>query len=391
VFINPRKSDGDPVGMCGTYVMFKVLSNLHLDDDDIYSNLYRKCLPHVAIATVSDVMDVSIWYNRVAVRAGLEIMNSGVMLWDKLSTVLNIPVRYSYKDIGYVVAPYINTGNRTSREELYYEILVNDNEEELDSLILEGARLNASRKSVRKTVLSNVLMSIDPATVHNSIALIVEAPMAINGILANAIGEVHSVPTICFSLNKEDNTLAGSARACVDHVHIAKAFNRMADMDSDLFIAHGGHAGAGGCCIPFNKFDVFKKLFDIASSEFPKPKEVKKTDIILDINTKHLTPSVIDWVNYSGPYGKGWILPQLRGVFRLQGMFHVGTMAILMLQGANGKKYKATYFYNKNETKDSVSDRLVRNSIVTAIFEPQYYRRKNSISVSLMIHEIMEK
>jgi len=391
VFINPQKVDGDPIGMCGTYVVFKVLSNLYKDDKDIYTNLYKPCLPHVAIATISDVMSLNIWYNRVVVRAGLDIMNSDIPLWDKLSEALNIPISYSYKDIGYVLAPFINTGNRASREELYLEILTTEDETKLDLLIQEGCQINITRKSVRKKVLSNVMMSIDTSTIQNSLALIVEAPMAINGILANSIGDTYNVPVVCFSVNKKNNTLSGSARACVEHVHIAKMFNRMAELDSELFLGQGGHAGAGGCTIPFDKFDTFKKLFDIAASEFVKPDVVKDNEIIMDINTKYLTPSVIDWINYAGPYGKDWIMPKLRGSFRLMGMFHVGSLAILNVLGANGKKYKATYFYNKNETMDSINDRLTKGTVISVVFEPQYYRRRNKVSVSLLIHEITEK
>jgi len=194
VFINPHRTPGDPIGMCGAYVVFKVLSGLYKGDEDIFEKLYKPCLPHVAIATVTDVMSVDIWYNRIAVRAGMQLMNSDTGMWHMLSKMMSVPGSFSYKDIGFVLGPFINTGNRASAEELYFRILTAEpGDPELPNLIETGMRLNATRKKVRKETLGRAMLEVIPSQVDCSVCLVVDSTMAINGILANNIGEIYNV------------------------------------------------------------------------------------------------------------------------------------------------------------------------------------------------------
>ena len=390
VFINAQQFDNDPKHMCGCYVTFKVMSSLYKDDPDIYNNFYRPCLPHVAIATVSDVMSLNIWYNRVAVRAGLQLMNIDQGLWKLLGIKLGLPAVYRYKDIGYSIAPFINTGNRSSTEELCYEILVTEDIPKLSYLIDQGIKNNIRRKEIKKHSLAKVMDGINVTKVGKSLSIIMECSMSINGIVANAVGESFRVPTTCFVLDKENKTLSGSSRAVLSHVSIADTYNKMKELDSNLFHACGGHKGAGGCCIDFDKFDRFQELFEKVISELPVPDKDDVKDIVIDYNTKYLDYSVIEDIDFAGPYGKDWIMPKLRGMFKVDRVIHTKALAIFTLRGLNGKLFKATYFYPSNETILSLDDLVPTGAVVDVIFEPQYYKRYNATNFTLLIDTIQE-
>jgi len=393
VFINPHRTHGDPIGMCGAYTVFKVLSGLYVDDEDIFEKLYRPCLPHVAIATVTDVMGVDIWYNRIAVRAGIQLMNADTGMWDMLSKMMSIPGSYSYKDIGFILGPFINTGNRASAEELYFSILTSEPDNpELPELIETGMRLNIARKKVRKETLGRAMLEVIPSQVDCSVCIVVDSTMAINGILANNIGEVYNVPCVCFSHVPESDTLAGSARACVGYANISEMFIEMNRLHPDLFLAYGGHSGAGGCSIKTDKLELFKMVLNDVSRK-RKESWVGKSetkDIIIDISTAGLTPGVVDAINHAGPYGKGWVMPSLRGVFRIAKAIHLKGISILNLMTAGGMDVKGTYFHRDNDTVESVSDLMPRGAIIKAIFEPQYYKRNGRTDLTVVINDLTE-
>jgi len=391
VFINPQKVVGDPVGMCGCYVVFKILSNLYRDDPDIYNNLYVPCLPHVAIATVTDVMSLALDYNRTVVRAGLQIINTSSGLWSVLADKLGTTGKFYYKDIGFKLGPFINTGNRVSREELFYHILIESDISMLTSLVEEGVELNTNRKGVRKQALVDAVANIVPSEVGNSLAIMIDTTMSINGIIAGNVGELYNVPVTCFMKSNDGKILTGSARAIVDHVSIVDVFNAMKIIDNNLFIGCGGHKGAGGCSIPFDKLPRFKELFEEVISAIPKPTTEVIDKPYLNINTKYLTPGMVDDIDYAGPFGKDWDIPLVCGVFKIVTMIAMKTMAIVKLITPSGLEISGTYFYKDGDTKLSIEDKFYRGVIIEALFELQYYKRYHRTNFTILISTITEK
>jgi len=383
VIVNPQQNiKDDPIGLSGCATFFKVLANLFTTDES-KAEYYRKCLPYAAITTVSDVMPLDIPYNRMIVRAGLQLMNSSDGLWGRLANALGLPGAYSYKSIGYVIAPYINTGNRTSKEELFYKILTDPTDED----IKEGIKLNTSRKRVRADAMRLAMDSLEGMPVGKSLSIIVDTPMAINGIIANNLGEAYRVPTTCFMVVGDGSRLAGSARGVLKEMHIADMFKEMAAIDDSLFISSGGHSGAGGCNIHRDKFNRFKELFELVASKIKTVKEVVDRRYIIDINTKYLNHGIVEEVDYAGPYGKNWEFPLFRGKFKIKGVIALGNMAIVTMVTAGGMDIKGTYFYKDSDTKSNIEYALERNTVVELIFEPQFYKRYQRINFTILIDE----
>lgn len=390
VFINPQKTDNDPKDMCGCFVVFKVLSGLYKDDNDIYNNLYRDCLPHVAIATVSDVMDMSVIYNREVVRAGVQIMNTTDGLWSMLNTKLGLTGTFTYKDIGFTIGPLINTGNRSSQEGLFYRMMVEKDPVKQEELIERCIGVNIRRKKEKKESMSIINSSISRTDINKTLSLIVDTSMSINGVIANTLGEQYKVPTTCFMRVGDSDVLAGSSRTILSHLHMAEIYKEMASMDKDLFIAYGGHQGAGGCSIKFDKFPTFKKLFEEVVAKAKKPTGSEAEEFILKINTKHLAYGVVEDIDYAGPYGKNWPAPKLSGFFKLLSVIPMSGLAIFKLMTPSRQIIKGTYFYTNDDSILSIENNFERGSVVEVLFEPQYYRRYNRVNFTLLIEKIKE-
>lgn len=387
VFINPQHYPGDPVGYCGTMVLFKVVSNFYKDDPDIFNNFFIPCLPHAAIATVSDVMDMSIPYNRLIVSAGLQIMNMDIPLWQILKKALGIAAYYKHKDIGFKVAPLINTGNRASREELIYSMLTETSELELLKLVDEACYLNTSRKAARVAAIQQVKALLAKEVIGNAITVTMSSPMAIGGIIANSIGELYQVPTTCFTKTADGKHWAGSARAVVPYVSISEVFQTMKSMSPDLFIGCGGHQGAGGCTIPIDMYDEFKRLFDLVVSRIEKPAVATALEP-MKLPNAVITPDMVRALDLAGPYGKGWPEPKFTCKVMLKHILALPTLAIITVMLSNKYVIRGTLFYSDEIDQGYVKSRYTVGMVTDIVFEPQYYERNGKISLSFIMSKI---
>ena len=75
-FVNPMREDSTyPKSISGCCTAFLVLVQLAKSKNMKFDKLYE-IIPYVAISTITDIMDMSIPYNRFIVELGLRIMNS---------------------------------------------------------------------------------------------------------------------------------------------------------------------------------------------------------------------------------------------------------------------------------------------------------------------------
>jgi len=390
VFINPHKSPNQPTGYCGGGVIFKILSNLFTPGSKDMNKYLSSCLPHAACATVGDVMGMDFWYNRQIVNAGIQYMNSDTLLWRKLIVALNIPGKIHTRHIGYVLCPFINTGNRSDAEQLFYDILVNEPTTPIDELIATGVHYNTTRKAVRIKISSVVEDRVAKEGVDKSVTTIIDCELAIAGIIANQIGETYSVPAVCFALDKDKRQYNGSARAVLPYINIVEVFRTIDKLSPGVFIKYGGHKGAGGCSVPYDKYEEFKTLFNKVVGEVPVPTDV---DVVLPpiaLAGVDITPGLVDIVDIAGPYGKNWPAPVFKTRVTIKMVRLFKTMGIMEVATNTGMVVSCTMFYNKNLSKDLVEYICERGKSVTITYEPQHYKRGNKTSLSFMVSNVEE-
>ncbi len=89
----------------------------------------------------------------------------------------------------------------------------------------------------------------------------------VHGISASRLKDMFGRPTVFLTLKTNNpEVITGSIRG-IDTFHVYKALQYIAKQNSKLFIAFGGHKGAGGITFKKEYYEEFAKLFEEATKE----------------------------------------------------------------------------------------------------------------------------
>ena len=270
-----NNDDENNKGLCGAGVAFKLAMTL-LDRYELSNRdeLYYKYLIHVAIATITDSMPMTI-ENIKYVYNGIELLKDGYgsTAIDYYRT-FNSNTDLVPKDIAFSLGPQINSCGRMNNTGLALDYLFAD-EDDVEDLYNALVNTNDERKAKTKKALeiAEEMINIKEPV----IAIQLGEVEGIAGIIASNLSDKYSKCSIVFS--QIDNVLVGSARSD-GYINLLSVLKQI-EHESDYIVKLGGHANACGITIKQSAFDEFKKainekIFHIISSN---PVEVKTTDI----------------------------------------------------------------------------------------------------------------
>lgn len=270
-----NNDDENNKGLCGAGVAFKLAMTL-LDRYELKNRdeLYYKYLIHVAIATITDSMPMTI-ENIKYVYNGIELLKDGYgsTAIDYYRT-FNSNTDLVPKDIAFSLGPQINSCGRMNNTALALDYLFAD-EDDVEDLYNALVNTNDERKAKTKKALeiAEEMINIKEPV----IAIQLGEVEGIAGIIASNLSDKYSRCSIVFS--QIDNVLVGSARSD-GYINLLSVLKQI-EHESDYIVKLGGHANACGITIKQSAFDEFKKainekIFHIISSN---PVEVKTTDI----------------------------------------------------------------------------------------------------------------
>ena len=270
-----NNDDENNKGLCGAGVAFKLAMTL-LDRYELSNRdeLYYKYLIHVAIATITDSMPMTI-ENIKYVYNGIELLKDGYgsTAIDYYRT-FNSNTDLVPKDIAFSLGPQINSCGRMNNTGLALDYLFAD-EDDVEDLYNALVNTNDERKAKTKKALeiAEEMINIKEPV----IAIQLGEVEGIAGIIASNLSDKYSRCSIVFS--QIDNVLVGSARSD-GYINLLSVLKQI-EHESDYIVKLGGHANACGITIKQSAFDEFKKainekIFHIISSN---PVEVKTTDI----------------------------------------------------------------------------------------------------------------
>ena len=238
--------------------------NLEVRDD-----LYYKYLIHVAIATITDSMPMTI-ENIKYVYNGIQLLKDGYgsTAIDYFRTFNNntdlVP-----KDIAFSLGPQINSCGRMNNTGLALDYLFAD-EDDVEDLYNAIVNTNDERKAKTKKAIEIAEEMIEYK--QPGIAIQLAEVEGIAGIIASHISDKYNKCTIVFS--QANDVLIGSARS-EGFVNLLSVLKQI-ESETDYIVKLGGHANACGITIKRKYFNEFKELFynklnDILSS---KPIEI---------------------------------------------------------------------------------------------------------------------
>ena len=270
-----NNDDENNKGLCGAGVAFKLAMTL-LDRYELSNRdeLYYKYLIHVAIATITDSMPMTI-ENIKYVYNGIELLKDGYgsTAIDYYRT-FNSNTDLVPKDIAFSLGPQINSCGRMNNTGLALDYLFAD-EDDVEDLYNALVNTNDERKAKTKKALeiAEEMINIKEPV----IAIQLGEVEGIAGIIASNLSDKYSRCSIVFS--QIDDVLVGSARSD-GYINLLSVLKQI-EHESNYIVKLGGHANACGITIKQSAFDEFKKainekIFHIITSN---PVETKTTDI----------------------------------------------------------------------------------------------------------------
>jgi single-stranded-DNA-specific exonuclease len=294
----------------------------------------NRLLPFVAIGTIADCQSVLESTNRLLVRSGLSLMQSGkchnlgineMLRQTGIQEKMSQGYKLSSQDLGYVLSPILNSSGRISHARLSISVLLDGDEGNVKHLVEELIETNNQRKVMVRDILQAVEKEAKNQVENgaNVIWLQGEWNKGIIGLLASRLVNEYSIPVIVTS--DEDGKIVASSRA-PEGYNLPDAMKE----HGELFEKAGGHPGAAGFSASPEKIGAIKECLikslttqgsvyaktqikSASSTSFDLPDElntylIKKN--ILCIDEGDITSDLMQQILSLDPFGQDFPFPQ---------------------------------------------------------------------------------
>lgn len=394
--VNPQQAGCEyDKTIAGCFVIFLVMTQVrqelvqqgYLPSD---SPSLKALALNVALGTIADSVSLKSPNNRAIVKAGLQYINQfDQPAWQAMKQLHdNQGEPFNAEYLAFQVATRINAASRVSDVTTAYHFLTAKNVEQAARYLHQLDQDNQDRRLQQQSMLEDAQTCAGNLYHANkySLAIPLKGNAGIQGIIATRIGEQFGLPTVILT-DLEDGYLAGSGRAILSNIDLREAFQWMSEQDPELFRSMGGHKGAAGCMIPFEKKEVFADLFELAIQnqvgETP-PVPLVQTDG--ELEDHQLTPSLMDHVALLEPFGREWPQPSFSGRFEIVQLKEVGqtrTHLSCKLRTSGGKVLQAIYFNAKRHESEPTAVRTGQS--VTCVYQPSLNHYAGRTNLQLRI------
>lgn len=285
--------------ICGAQVIWLVLAlvkkelNLQVD--------MSQYLPILALAIVADVMPL-IGINRTMVQQGLKMMsNSNLPAFVIIKEFLN-KERLSSEDIGFQIAPRLNSAGRLEDASIALNFLTAKNEKVAYEQFELLDALNNQRKETEAEVTEMAMQQVNK---DDRVIVVAgeEWHEGVVGIVASRLVNEFEKPTIVLSIS--GGIAKGSARSLGD----VDLFELISTQKEHLN-KFGGHKMAAGMSLDVDKIDIFRKELNAVaqniSDEAFKPKE----EITGILESSEIDLELLNIIDSFEPYGEANARPR---------------------------------------------------------------------------------
>lgn len=270
-------------GLSGGGVAFKLASaiiadkrySLTLEDQQKF---LKWQLDLVAISTVADMVPL-VNENRVLVFYGLQVLRKtrNLGLQKMILTAQKNLEKMDETSIGYVIAPRINAAGRMAHANIAFKLLTTDNVVEALNLSLDLEKSNNQRQQEVEQMVDFAFKQLG-VDYDKPTAIVVADnwPTGLIGLVASKLSEKYNRPSLV--ITRKDDKAVGSGRSPAD-------FNLIACLHglNKYFERYGGHPGAAGFSMEYQKVDDFIESFNNVVKETRSKDEQKA---VLNISTE---------------------------------------------------------------------------------------------------------
>jgi len=286
--------------LCGATVSWMLAREIEATDNS-KKKLATESLDLCGLATIADQVKL-LGANRSFAKFGIEAMRKtkrvGLkLLFDK--TIKDIAAINS-DTVGYAIAPRINAMGRMGDGIVALRFLCTKSKSQAEKLVDILIETNDERKSLTYELLNHAEKQIELIKEEN--ILIVHSELyheGILGLIAGAMLEKHSKPSIAISMGKK---FAKASVRSVPGVNIVEFLRTIRD---DL-IEVGGHPMAAGFGFDPNKLEKIKtRLFALAKKEISVEMLVKEIESECILPPELFNDMTAELVESFEPFGQG--------------------------------------------------------------------------------------
>jgi single-stranded-DNA-specific exonuclease len=237
--------------LCTTFLTYLVI--------DLYIKLNKEKfsiqneLIWVLLATIADVMPLR-GINKVLskkILSQFEINKN--FIFKNMSRFLNIKKKLEVYELGYKIAPLINSAGRLDDANQIVELFTTESSNQVIKILDNINKLNNQRKLIENRILNDLVFN--KLYKENDIIFIYKAYLFMKeliGIIASRIKEYFNKP--CLVLTNSNNILKGSARSTTDF-NIGELIQKTCQIG--ITLNGGGHNLAAGVSLKKTKVKFF--------------------------------------------------------------------------------------------------------------------------------------
>lgn len=258
-----KETDKDSLGLCGAGVAYKLfaylLEEIYKDD----SNYHLFYLPLVSIATITDIMPLTV-ENAQYLRYGFYLIEnnycSKAILYYK---EYNNKQYLSTKEIAFGLGPELNACGRMLNTKAAGDFLLTEDDDNVVDLYNTINRINKERKKFQKEILDEIF---DNLIINEDTRFIIAHTAntgGVGGVIAAKITEKYNLP--CMVLSGEGDLLHGSARGLGD-LDLQELF--IQEVEKGNLLNFGGHKGAAGVYVHSSKINALQKSLNESLKDY---------------------------------------------------------------------------------------------------------------------------
>ena len=295
VFINPKKiCDYEKYDYLCSALLTYLLVDIYLKKNKLKISILDERI-NILIATVADVMPIR-GINRILALSVLK--NYDISKNFLISYLFNIQKKrkkLELDDLGYLIAPILNSAGRLDNANQVVELLSSDIEQYKIQILNKICNLNNQRKILEQRFFHN----LDLTKLYKKKGVLfiykTDIPEGIIGIIASRIKDLFNKPCIVFT--NSNNIIKGSARSTTSF-NIGEFINKA--LNEKILLSGGGHNLAAGVSLLKSKIVKFEKFIN---SYYIKSNHNNKNFYISKILPDAVNKKFFYYIKTLGPFG----------------------------------------------------------------------------------------
>ncbi|TLP38588.1 single-stranded-DNA-specific exonuclease RecJ [Arcobacter arenosus] len=301
--INPKQEDCNfPFkDICGAQVAWYLCASLK-KELNLDINL-QEFFDLLCVAIIADIMPMTS-LNYTMVRQGLKMMKKSTRpAFIKINEMMQKDL-YVSDDIGFTIAPKINSAGRMDDASIALSFLLSQNQYEANDALQMLEELNCYRKTLQEEISQKANNATNPE--DNAVVVWGEDwHEGVIGIVASKLSNSYKKPAFIFSI--KNGIAKGSARANAN-INLHSIITET----SDLLLGFGGHKNAAGLSLKANNLEEFRNRINQLLNVEPEELHIEH-DVLGELDVSSVDLEFLDIIEKFEPYG----LQNHRPIFKI--------------------------------------------------------------------------